>query len=124
MTTLRPEVKQATRALGEALKETRPLRAYALAVAKLEADGQAIALLDELQRVQSAARARQSNGGFTEADIARLRQLQQDVQSNPTIGAFIEAKQNAQAYLPKVNQAISELLGVNLAALGRVSTCC
>ncbi len=124
MTTLRPELKQATRALGKALKETPPLRAYALAVAKLEADGQATALLDELQRVQSDVRARQSNGGVTEADLARLRQLQQDVQSNPTIAAFIEAQQNAQAYLPEVNQAISALLGVNFAALGRASVCC
>ncbi len=124
MTTLRPGLNQATQALGNVLNETPPLRAYAHAAAKLGADGQATALLDELQRVQSDVRARQSNGGVTEADLVRLRQLQQVVQSNPTIAAFIEAQQNAQAYLPEVNQAISELLGVNFAALGRASVCC
>ena len=124
MNELTPELKQAAQALGDALKNTPPLRAYADATAKMEADAQATALLDELQRVQSDIRMRQSNGGVTQDDITRLRQLQSDVQTHPTIAAFIEVEQKANAYLPYVNQSISDLLGIDFASLGRVSGCC
>jgi cell fate (sporulation/competence/biofilm development) regulator YlbF (YheA/YmcA/DUF963 family) len=120
---LPPEVKHAAQVLGDALKNTPPLRSYAEAAAKMEADAQATALLDELQRVQSDIRVRQSNGGISQAEIARLRRLQYDVQTHPTIAALVEAQQVATAYLPDVNQEISQLLGIDFATLGRVNTC-
>ena len=120
---LQTEVKQAAQALGDALKDTPTLRAYAQASARLEADADASGLLDELGRVQADLRIRQSNGGISQTDIAHLRRLQSDVQSNPTIAAYVEAQQMATFYLPEVNQAISEMLGVDFASLGRVNTC-
>ncbi|CAG0947998.1 hypothetical protein ANRL1_04807 [Anaerolineae bacterium] len=124
MQELPPELKQATQNLGNALKSTPLLSAYAEAVAKMEADAQATALLDELQQVQADIRARQSNGGVTADDTTHLRQLQSEVQARPTIAAFLAADQQAKAYLPQVNQAISNLLGIDFASLGRVSGCC
>jgi len=117
------ELKQAALHLGSALKNTSPLRAYADARVQMKADVQAAALLDELQRTQAHVRVRQSNGVTTD-DIACLRQLQSEVQSHPTIAAFITAEQKAKAYLPQVNQAISNLLGIDFASLGRVQGCC
>ena len=124
MKELPPELKQAALHLGSALKNTSPLRAYADTRAQMNADAQATALLDELERVQADVRVRQSNGGVTADDIARLRQLQSEVQSHPAIAAFIAAEQKARAYLPQVNQAISDLLGIDFASLGRMSGCC
>jgi cell fate (sporulation/competence/biofilm development) regulator YlbF (YheA/YmcA/DUF963 family) len=121
MKELPPELKQAALQLGSALKNTAPLRTYADARVQMKADTQATALLDELQRAQ--ADVRQSNG-VTADDIARLRQVQSEVQSHPTIAAFIAAEQKAKAYLPQVNQAISDLLGIDFASLGRVQGCC
>lgn len=118
------ELKQATLQLGNALKNATPLRAYADAAAKMEADSQARALLDELQRVQTDVRVRQSKDGVAADDIAHLRQLQSEVQAHPTIAVFTAADQQAKAYLAQVNQAISDLLGINFASLGRVSGCC
>lgn len=37
--------------------------------------------------------------------------------------AYVRAQQDAMAYLPGVNLEISELLGVDFAALSNVSTC-
>ena len=124
MKELPPELKQVTQNLGNALRNTSPLCAYADAHTQMNADAQATALLDELQRVQTNMRARQSNGGVAADDIARLRRLQSDVQSHPTIAAFTVADQQVKAYLPKVNQAISDLLGIDFASLGRISGCC
>ncbi len=123
MMELKPELKQAAQALGQALKGTPALRAYAEASARLEADVEATSLLDELEQVQTDIRLRQANGGVTQADLARLRQLQNDVQSNHTSAAFIEADHFATLCLPEVNQAISEMLGVDFATLGRANTC-
>ena len=124
MKELPPELKQAAQNLGSVLKNTSPLRAYADARAQMNADAQATALLDELQRAQADLRARQSNGGVTADDLAHLRQLQSEAQSHPTITAFLAADQQAKAYLPQVNQAISDLLGIDFASLGRISGCC
>jgi cell fate (sporulation/competence/biofilm development) regulator YlbF (YheA/YmcA/DUF963 family) len=120
---LRPEVKQAAQNLGNALKNTPLLRAYAEAAAKMEADAQATALLDELQRVQSDIRVRQSQGGVTRADIASLRELQYRVQTHPTISAFLDAQQDAKAFMPEVNQEISQLLGIDFASVAAPASC-
>ncbi len=124
MTALSPEVKQAAQVLGQAISNTPALRAYSEASTRLASDEQATGLLDELQRVQAEVRKSQSNGGVSPEDLARLRQLQSDVQANPAIAAFIKAEQNAALYLPQVNREISDLLGVDFATLGRVSGCC
>ena len=123
MKELSSEMKQAVQNLGNALKSTPLLRAYADAISKMTVDAQATALWDELQRVQADIRVRQSNGGVTQQDTERLRQLQFGVQAHPTIAAFLAADQRAKAYLPQVNQAISDLLGIDFASLGRVSGC-
>lgn len=124
MNKLPPELVQAVQTLSEAVKQSPPLRAYAQALAKMEADRSATDLLDELQRVQADLRARQSNGGITQADTAHLRQLQAEVQARPTIAAFLAADQAAKAYLPQVNQHISDLIGIDFASLGRSQRCC
>ena len=124
MKELPPELKHATQNLGDALKNSPALRAYADALAKMEADVNATALLDDLQRLQADIRTRQSNGGVTADDTVRLRRLQADVQAHPTIATFLAADQQAKAYLPQVNQTISSLLGIDFASLGRVSGCC
>jgi cell fate (sporulation/competence/biofilm development) regulator YlbF (YheA/YmcA/DUF963 family) len=124
MKKLPPELKQAVQTLNAALKQSPPLRAYADALAKMEADPSATGLLDELQRVQADLRVRQSNGGVTLADTARLRQLQADVQTHPTIAGFLAADREAKAYLPQVNQLISDLIGIDFASLGRTKGCC
>ncbi len=124
MKKLPPELKQAGQTLSEAVKQAPPLWAYAEALAKMDADRSATELLDELQRVQADLRVRQSNGGITQADTARLRQLQADVQAHPMIAAFLTADRAAKAYLPQVNQHISNLIGIDFASLGRTQGCC
>ncbi len=124
MEDLRPQVKTAAQALGQALKDTPALRAYAEASAQLSADNAATGLLDELQRLQADIRQRQSDGHVGPGDIMRLRRLQNDVQANETIAAFVQAQSQAQGFLRQVNTDLSERLGVDFATLGRVSTCC
>ncbi len=125
MKPLQPELEQALQAMTAALKQSPTLRAYNDTLAKMEDDASATQLLDELQQVQADLRRRQANGAIAEADAARLRQLQADVQAHPTIAAFLAADQAAKVYLIQLNQFISDLLGIDFAALGRAkSGCC
>ena len=45
--------------------------------------------------------------------------MQAEAQANPCITEYVQAEDNAIAYLQQVNQKISQWLGVDLAALTR-----
>ncbi len=124
MKQLQPELEQAVQALNIALKQAPPLQAYTDTLTKMEDDASATQLLDELQQVQSAVRAGQTNASLRAEDTARLRQLQADVQAHPTIAAFLAADHAAKVYLVQLNQFISDLIGIDFASLGRSKSAC
>ena len=117
-------LQQATEQLGRALRTSAPVRAYLDASTDLETDAEAAGLLDELARRQAALRAKQNDGGLSQADIDGLRALQFRVQTQPTIAAHLQAQRDLRALLPQINYEISQLLGVDFAALARKSGCC
>ena len=117
-------LQQATEQLGRALRTSAPVRAYLDASTDLETDVEATALLDELAQRQVALRVRQNEGELSQADIDGLRALQFRVQTQPTIAAHLQAQRDLRALLPQINYEISQLLGVDFAALARKSGCC
>jgi cell fate (sporulation/competence/biofilm development) regulator YlbF (YheA/YmcA/DUF963 family) len=115
----------ATDALAENLACSEPIVAYHNTRAQLDADDQAKTLLQQLGQLQSEIRASQARGAVTQAELDRLRALQREVQSNPTISNFASTQQAAVAHLREINQEISQLLGVDFAALARpAGGCC
>jgi cell fate (sporulation/competence/biofilm development) regulator YlbF (YheA/YmcA/DUF963 family) len=109
--------------LATTLAGEKPIAAYRQAKKHLEADPNAGELLERFQSVQADLRIRQARGTITQADVTRLRTLQRTVQSNQLIVEYAEAQQAATAYLPEINQEISQLLGVDFASLAG-SACC
>ena len=122
-TTLSPDLLAATDALVEAVTQAEPVAAFRRARQALETDATASGILNELMSAQGVARRRQMNGDLTQADVERLRTLQNQAQANSTIMAYIQAQQIANAYLPAVNMEISQLLGVDFAALSNTAVC-
>jgi cell fate (sporulation/competence/biofilm development) regulator YlbF (YheA/YmcA/DUF963 family) len=116
-TPLSPELTVATENLAEALWAAAPLAAYREAQSRFQAEPAAQALLESLGTRQNELRLKQMNGGMTQEDIDAVRALQSAVQSNAIIMDYIQAQQDALSYLPQVNQAISQWLGVDFAAL-------
>jgi cell fate (sporulation/competence/biofilm development) regulator YlbF (YheA/YmcA/DUF963 family) len=112
-----PELEAATEALAAALAAAPPLTAYQQAEARLEAEPASQALLQDLLTRQGQLRQKQASGRITRADIDALRSLQNAVQANTTIMDYVTAQQDALAYLPEVNQSISQWLGIDFAAL-------
>jgi cell fate (sporulation/competence/biofilm development) regulator YlbF (YheA/YmcA/DUF963 family) len=122
-TTLPPSVEGALEALVENLRHAEPLLHYYQAKTRLDANAEARQLLAEFSTAQAALRFKQSRGQLVQADVDRLRALQRKVQTNHAIRDYAETQQAASAYLPLVNQEISELLGLDFAALAGPANC-
>jgi cell fate (sporulation/competence/biofilm development) regulator YlbF (YheA/YmcA/DUF963 family) len=115
---LNPTVEVAAQDLARKLRASEPIAAFWQAKAQLEADGVAQHLLTELRVRQQALMLKQQNSSITQDDIDALRSLQGDVQRNSVIMAYFEAQRQAQAFLPRVNLEISQLLGFDFGTLG------
>lgn len=122
--TLPAAVSDAADDLAAALRSSPPFVAFDAAEEALFADAPAAALLERFLAAQRDLRARQMDGTLTQADLSAARELERQLDDSVPVMDYIAAPQNALARLPEVNQAISELLGVNFAQLARRSSCC
>ena len=120
---LPPNLLEATENLALTLLASEPVMAYHRAKARLDSDPEARGLLERFSTAQRDVRVRQGNSGVTQADMDRLRTLQRAVQSNRVIMEYAETQQAAIAYLPVINQEISQLLGVDFASLAGPASC-
>ncbi|MDT8305600.1 MAG: YlbF family regulator [Anaerolineae bacterium] len=118
------EVAQATEALGQNLAASEPMRRYQAAEQALTENEEAYSLLRRFAQQQGELRQRQSQGTLTQAHLADLRELQEQVQQNHLIMTYFRAQEQVNAYLQEINQEISTLIGADFAGLARVSGCC
>lgn len=117
------EISTAVEQLADAILQAGPIAAYQQAKARLDTDSHARELLERFIKTQSHLRVRQSRNAVTQSDVDELRALQREVQSNRIIIDYAETQQAATAFLPAVNQEISQLLGVDFASLARPGCC-
>ncbi len=100
------------------LRASPPITTFWQAKERLEADEEAQELLAELQERQRALMLKQQNGGnITQEEIDALRRLQGEAQRNPVIKGYVQAQQQALAFVPQVNMEISQLLGFDFGGL-------
>lgn len=121
--TLPENISYAVDQLAAAVLGAQPIADYQQAKARLDADPEARELLDRLAKAQSDLRVRQAQNTVTQADVDQLRAIQRQVQSNRRIMDYARTQQAAVAYLPVVNQEISQLLGVDFASLAGPGSC-
>jgi cell fate (sporulation/competence/biofilm development) regulator YlbF (YheA/YmcA/DUF963 family) len=121
---LSPDLLAATEALAANVRQSEPLMLYYMAREVLESDVDAQELIRQLSETQVRIRTSQSQGAVIPADIEQLRALQGRAQTNRVITDYARTQQAAIASLREVNQTISELLGVDFAALAKQSGCC
>lgn len=123
--TIPPELLRSIDSLGDAIERSGPLSVLRAAKTALDTDAQASALLDDLTTVELEVRRGQTEGALTKESIDRYRAARERATSHPTIIAFAQAKQDATASLPEVNETISELLGWDFAQMAApAGGCC
>ena len=115
---------QATQSLAENLVASEPFVQYTQAREAFEADSNAQSLLKDISSIQGEIRQKQQRGQVTQEDIDVLRAMQQQAQSNETIMQYANTQQCAVNFLREINQEISQLLGVDFAALSKQTGCC
>ena len=118
-----PHLQEATQALIEHLLASEQFLNYQHARARLNEDPEAHALLERLSHAQASLRQKQGSGALDQAEIDRLRLLQQRAQRNSAIINYADSQQDAIKLLREINQEISELLGVNFAAAANHAVC-
>ena len=115
---------QATQSLAENLAASETFVQYAQTRQAFEADSNAQSLLKDISSIQGEIRQKQQRSQVTQDDIDVLRALQQQAQSNETIMQYANTQQSAVTFLREINQEISQLLGVDFAALSKQTGCC
>jgi len=121
---LNPTIEAATREFALTLRASSPIAAFWQAKARLEADEEAQRLLAQLQERQQALMRKQQDGSdVTQEEIDTLRRLQGEAQRAPVIMTYVQAQQQAQAFLPAVNMEISQLLGFDFGGLAGAGGC-
>ena len=120
---LSPELHEATDILIQNLLASEAFLVFQQSQATMKSDSEACGLLDLVSTLQAALRHKQSANSVTQTDVEELRAIQTQVQGNTTIMAYSQSQQDAVNFLREVNQEISQLLGVDFAALAKQSTC-
>jgi cell fate (sporulation/competence/biofilm development) regulator YlbF (YheA/YmcA/DUF963 family) len=120
---LPPELEQATDNLIQNLLASEAFLTYQQSLIAMNSDTDAHGLLELLSTLQAGLRHKQNANNVTQTDVEELRAIQTQVQGNTTIMAYSQSQQDAVNFLREVNQEISQLLGVDFAALAKQSTC-
>jgi cell fate (sporulation/competence/biofilm development) regulator YlbF (YheA/YmcA/DUF963 family) len=118
------KVRAALEQLVVSLRQAEPLAAYYQAETNLHADAASVELLERFVSAQNHLRRQQASGDLTQAEMERLRLLQTQVKANVLILTYAQSQQEALAYLPEINYEISQLLGLDFAAMAGPSGCC
>ena len=118
-----PDLMAATQALTDNLLAAEPIVTYHQANARFKTDLQARDLVQRLSQAQTDLRRKQASGGVTQAEADQLRQLQSAAHANRVVIDYAQTQQAAVDYLRTINQEISQLIGVDFAALAKKSSC-
>ncbi|MDH7486567.1 MAG: YlbF family regulator [Anaerolineae bacterium] len=117
---LDPELEAAARQFAARLAQTPPLAELRRVQEQLQADAEAQRLLAEWDEKQQELLARQRAGQtIAPAEIEALRRLRVRIYNYPTIRAYSEIQRQVQPYLTDLNMEISQVLGLDFAALSR-----
>lgn len=117
-------LEEATSNLAENLAQSGTFLRFKAAENRMNADQEALRLMTELSELQQKVRTQQYSGNIAENDLNRLRGLQSAVGANETIQQYGIAQEEAIAFLREVNQEITQLLGIDFAALIRRAGSC
>jgi cell fate (sporulation/competence/biofilm development) regulator YlbF (YheA/YmcA/DUF963 family) len=120
MMPLSEELQRACEALGRTLAESRPVREYLEAQARLEADLEARALEEEFRQLYQDLLTRQQAGEeLPREEVDRFYRLRNQVEVHPLIVERDVALGELKQYFADVAFQLSALLGADYTVLAR-----
>jgi cell fate (sporulation/competence/biofilm development) regulator YlbF (YheA/YmcA/DUF963 family) len=113
------ELLEATFDLAESLAEAEAIVHFISANQALNNDQNTLELVNAATDLQRKLYDGESSGDDLNNDLNRLRDYQSQISSNAVIQEQSIARETAVAFLREINQEISQLLGMDFAALAR-----
>ena len=113
------ELLGVTQKLANNLAQSEPFLRLKRANRKVESDPQASQLRTEFSLLQAKVRAQQYTSDYSQADVIRLRSLQDLVYKNQALKEQAAAQEDAVNLLRDVNQLISGNIKMDFGALTR-----
>jgi cell fate (sporulation/competence/biofilm development) regulator YlbF (YheA/YmcA/DUF963 family) len=118
------DLQEATSSLAEKIAHSEPFVHFREATRKMEADQEAMHLLNEYRDMQRKIKAQHDSTTVEDIDYDWLRAMQSAIAANDTIQEQNNVQVKASTFLQEVNQEISNLLGMDFASLTRRSGGC
>ncbi len=123
LTTLSPELQEATQSLIENLLASEAFTHYQHAQKLMSEDEEARTIMDQLSKAQATVRRQQNSGNVSQAEVDSLRLIQDRALRNSVILDYAQAQQAAIEFLREINGEIGQLLGIDFASFANHSTC-
>ncbi len=111
--------------LVEALKSAPSIAAFRDADARFQADDDLRRLRTDLQASGERFQRARETGAAAQALLTEVREKQARVQSHPLVREYVTTKAAAEAFLKRINRAMSSIVGLDVADAGRpAGGCC
>jgi cell fate (sporulation/competence/biofilm development) regulator YlbF (YheA/YmcA/DUF963 family) len=123
LTTLSPELQEATQSFIENLLASEAFMHYQDARKLMSEDEEARTLMERLSNAQATVRQKQASGNVGQAEVDSLRLIQQRALRNQVILDYAQSQQEAVDFLREINGEISQLLGIDFASFANHATC-
>lgn len=118
-----PTIHQAATDFVTALQETEPFTLFEQASERLRQDKEAQQIINDYQTKQQSLQMMMMLGSLSADDRAELQRLEQALQDNNTIVAYMESQLALQQLCQTVGQNLSRQIGFDFAAACG-SSCC
>ena len=123
LTTLSPELQEATQSFIENLLASEAFMHYQDARKLMSEDEEARTLMERLSNAQATVRQKQASGNVGQAEVDSLRLIQQRALRNQVILDYAQTQQEVVEFLREINGEISQLLGIDFASFANHATC-
>ena len=123
LTTLFPEMQEATQSFIENLLTSEAFIHYQEARKLISEDEEARTLMERLSHAQAIVRQQQASGNVSQAEVDSLRLFQQTALRDAVILDYAQAQQEIVEILREINGEISQLLGIDFASFANHATC-
>lgn len=108
--------------LGNRITETDEYAAFEQAQSAVENDETVQAKIDEFEQIRQEFMMARETGQATEAGLQRVKDAQQELHAMSTMETYLEAQEQLETRLQRLNDAISDPLAIDFG--GKAGGCC
>lgn len=110
------------RQLGDTITELPEYNRFEATQKQVQEDDAVQSKIEEFEQIRQEFMLARQTGEATQADLQKVQEAQKELDEQPVMAEFLEAKQALQDKLDELNQIISEPLAVDFG--GEAGGCC